>query len=488
MAYFEDLQPCTAVPGEWRNLLAVGWLSRDHEFTRGAFDREFLDDAMRGEYRVPGVGSFVRKCELCSGADLPRTEAGLLFIEGNGVMYVAPRLIRHYVQKHGYRPPPAFISALPAGALYGPAFKEAIARHLVIEAPAAPEPQRTAYGTEGIQVLEGIEPVRIRPGMYFGGTGARALTELLWEIVGNSLDEHLAGAATRISIDIDPSGWITVEDDGRGIDPELFDVVFTSLHSGATLDGHHPHVHLRTGLMGAGVGPSNALCASLEVETRRNGQAYLATYSCGRVVDRVTSLGPTEKRGTVLRFLPDDEIFRDGVQLDLVALEHRLDEIAWMCPKLDIRLQGRSLQHADGLRGWVRHLAPDVVKETVLSAVGTENDVEVDVVLGWRPRSSEPLIRAFANYAETNEPNSSNRKGLVLAVNEFIRTKRASREKKVMSGLVAVVHVGLLHPRFGGPTRARLEMKEAQMAVQRVVTRAINQAPWWWDRLHTALG
>lgn len=124
----------------------------------------------------------------------------------------------------------------------------------------------------------------------------------------------------------------------------------------------------------------------------------------------------------------------------------------------------------------------------MVSAIGSVNDVDVEVALGWRPRGKEPLIRAFANYAETEEPASSNRQGVIAAVRSAIKQKRASKEKRVLSGLVAIVHVGLLHPKFGGPTRARLEMKEVQVAVEQVVTRAINQAPWWWDRLHEAIG
>lgn len=475
MPYFKDLEPCTAFPGEWKNLQSVGWLAKGHEYPRGPVDLHLLQRMSQLGWHPPGASTAFHRCEFCGEGPPAHSETGAIFVPGEGVLYVAPRMIRHYIQKHGYQPPAQFLDAARTSPTDGLTFDAAIGRHFV--RPAVE-----------IEVLEGLEPVRRRPGMYIGGTDSRGLHGMLLEIVANSLDEYLVGAATRIAVDVDAQGWIKVEDDGRGMKAEFIETVFTALHTGATFDGHQPHIHLRSDAHGVGLAPVNALCAQLEVETRRDGVASRVGFARGRVVEPLRSLGATSERGTVIRFLPDAQIFPAEVRFELDALDRQLSTLAWLCPKLDILLQGRSLQRAEGLPGWVRALAPEVVQETMLSAIGTVNDVNVEVAFAWRPRSKEPLIRAFANYLETEEPMSSNRQGVISAVRSAIKQKRASREKKVLSGLVAVVHVGLLHPRFGGPTRARLEMKEAQVAVHQVVTRAINEAPWWWDRLHEAIG
>ena len=368
MAWFEDLQPCTAFPGEWKNLLAVGWLAKGHDYSRGPLDPELLRQLNRTTWQPPNLPGGAHRCDLCVEGEHARSESGVLFFPGDGVLYAAPRLIRHYMLKHGYSPPPEFIRAVRQGpAPYSQEYQDAVSRHFRSEYEQRVPP---------IAVPEGIEPVRIRPGMYFGSTDAGGLGRLVFEVFGNSLDEYLSGAATRISVDADDHGWIAIQDDGRGLPvgtserDSQFEVLFTTLHAGATLDGHHPHVHVRSDHHGAGLGAVNAVCARLEVETRRDGVAYRAAFECGQVVEKLRSLGPTQERGTLIRFLPDDEVFDVGARLGLEAVEAPLESIAWLCPKLDLRLQGRSLQRAEGLPGWVRHLAPDIVKETVLSAIG----------------------------------------------------------------------------------------------------------------------
>lgn len=481
MSYFKDLEPCTAFPGAWNNLRAVGWLAKGHDFTRGSVEDGLFERIARVYWNPPGAPTGSHQCEFCGPGEIARVGHGAVFIPGNGVLYVAPGLLRHYVRKHGYQPPAAFLEAVRTCPQW-PDYQDAVRVFLI-------EPQDEAVlPRPEVQILEGLEPIRRRPGMYIGSTDSRGLHHMVLEVVGNSFDQFLAGAATRITVDVDAQGWVRIEDDGRGMPVETIEAVFTTLHAGPTFDGHHPHVHVRSHAQGVGLGPVSALCARLEVETRRDGVAYRASFSCGRLVQAVQRQGETAERGTVIRLQPDDEIFHEGARLELEVLETALEKLAWLSPRLDLRLQGRSLQRREGLPGWVRHLAPEVVKETVLSAIGSVNDVDVEVALGWRPRGKEPLIRAFANYAETEEPASSNRQGVIAAVRDAIKQKRAAREKRVLSGLVAIVHVGLLHPKFGGPTRARLEMREAQVAVEQVVTRAINQAPWWWDRLHEAIG
>jgi DNA gyrase/topoisomerase IV subunit B len=442
MPSFKDLEPCSAFPGEWNDLLAVGWLGKYDEFTKGPLDRELIRALERvNTWQPPNAPAELHFCPFCPPEENVRARDRALFIPGDGVLYVAPWSILHSMRKHGYAPPPAFVQAV----LKSPSqveFHAAITRHFPVHG-------------KGIEVLEGLEPVRRRPGMYVGDVGPVGLENMLLELVGNSLDESLARAATRIVIDVDSEGWITVEDDGRGMPVER---------------------------------PQPMLPSAIEIVSRRAGMAYRAAFERGQLVQASEQVGPTDQRGTRIRFLPDSTIFKDGVRLDLETIERRLTELAWLCPTLELTLQGRSLKQVTGIPGWIGSLAPELVKETALSAVGTVKDVTVEVALAWRPRATEPLIRSFANYVEMVEPSSSERRGLITAMERFIGSKRASRKKKVMSGLVAVVHVRMLHPRFGGPTRRRLEVEEARVAVDQVVTKMINDAPPWWEQLNRAIG
>lgn len=472
--YFEDLTPCTAFPGVWRNLLAVGWLSKDHSFTKGPVEAGIIP---RVRFLGPDAPRSAQVCELCNSEPVPVTSPAL-FVPGDGVMYVAPALLRHYVRKHGYQPPSEFLEALKK-------YPALDLRSDFIDAYRAEQPPED-LGRPMVLLAE-LEAVRRRPGMFFGSSDANGLQHALSEVVANSFDEYLAGAATRISVDIDADRWATVEDDGRGFRTELIERALTQLHSGATLDGHQPHVHVAPRLHGVGLAAVNAVSERLELETRREGVAHAAVFSRGRIIEPLHELGATSARGTRVRFLFDEEIFDDGVSFDLESIERALQSLSWLSPKLDIRFQGQSLQKTEGLKGWLRELAPNIVSSTVLTGVGNEDGVEVEVAFGWQRWGSGPLVRAFVNYGETPDEKSSNRAGLINAVRTFVRAKRASTERSALNGLVGIVHVRLLEPKFGGPTKAQLEMKGVEKAVHQVVMRAINAAPQWWSKLHEAM-
>ena len=492
MAHIEDLRPCSAFPGEWRNLLAVGWLAKDHEYSRGEVEPEVIDRLNRiYSWEPPGAPSGAHVCEFCEREDGPPAGAGSIFVAGQGVLYVAPRLIGHYIRRHGYRPPPAFLKALRASP--GGATQTEIVAHLVgyVE-PASP------YTAADITVLEGLDPVRVRPGMYVG-PGPRRAEELVSIIVNVFINGHLTGATTRVSVDINDRGWVTIEDDGRGISIDhrhprqrpWVEVLFGGLGAGF----HFPrdefpkeHVspghHIRHRPWFSSPAVVTALSARLELETRPDGNAYRLEFASGLLLRSVTNVGASPKRGTVVRFLADDEIYRDGVRPDLEAVERRLRDVARLCPRLHVEFQGRSLSCPKGLAAWPLEAAPELVKETLLSAHGTVSDVDVEVAFAWRPRASAPLIRSFLNFIETPDGGSHER-GLISAVEQVIAAKRASRKKKVLSGLVGIVHVGAESPRLHGLSP---EDEAVRVAVRDVVTRAINEAPWWWDRLHTAIG
>lgn len=494
MAHYEDLEPCTAFPGEWRDLLAVGWLAKDHEYSRGEVEPEVVDRLTRiFSWAPPDAPRGAHVCELCMCEDGPPAGAGSIFVAGEGVLYVAPRLIAHYIRRHGYRPPPAFLEALRASP--GGATQSQIVAHLVgYLAPAAPS---NPYVPAELTVLEGLDPVRVRPGMYIG-PGPRRAEELVSIIVNVFIKGHLTGATTRVSVDINDRGWVTVEDDGRGIsidrrqprEPPWVEVLFGGLsgfhfHSDefpkeAVSPGHY----IRHKPWFSSPAVVTALSARLELETRPDGNACRLEFASGHLLRSVTKVGASPKRGTVVRFLADDEIYGDGVRPALEAVERRLRDVARLCPRLHIEFQGRSLSCPEGLAAWPLEAAPELVKETLLSAHGTVREVDVEVAFAWRPRASAPLIRSFLNFAETPDGGSHER-GLISAVEQVNAAKRASRKKKVLSGLVGIVHVGAESPQLRGLSP---EDEAVRVAVRDVVTRAINEAPWWWDKLHEAIG
>ena len=493
MAYFEDLQPCTAFPGQWKGLVAVGWLAKGHDFPRGPVNRELitrLDGA--GAWQPPDAPSGSHRCDLCPEGEVARTGSGAIFIPGDGVLYVAPRLITHYMRKHGYAPPAAFCRAAAASpAMRSVEYFDAISAHFTglvpVRRPAAPG----RYDLSDIVVLEGLEPIRLRPGMYLGATNSAALDRMLEEVVENSVKDYLVGGARRVTVEVDGKGWVTVEDDGRGIpvDPmpgyglSALEIIFTRLLTpGPSFGGQPaPNVNITRGMFGVGLPVVNALSARLEVESRRAGVAYTAAFEAGKTVEPLSRGGETALKGTRIRYLPDDEIFDEGSRLDLTRLENRFIELARLCPRPDLRVQGRSLQRAEGLPGWVRELAPDAVTETALSAFGTVDEVEVELALAWSPSGTAPRVLSFVNYASLTD-GGSQEEGLLAAVRASAPDEASGN--RLLAGLVAVVHVGMLHPRFRGPIRAALEVDAARTAVIEVVRRAVAEAPWWWDRLH----
>jgi DNA gyrase/topoisomerase IV subunit B len=319
----------------------------------------------------------------------------------------------------------------------------------------------TEYDAARIEVLEGLEPVRRRPGMYIGSTDAQGLEHLLFEVIGNGLDEHLAGRATRLQVEVGDGGWVVVEDNGSGIDltaPNALERIFRTVHLGATLDGHHPHVHVTPTLHGAGFAVVNALSARFELVSHRDGVASRAAWVRGVLVEPLARTASTE-RGTRVRFLPDAEIFQ-GVPLDLEHLVMRFTELGWLLPRLDLRLQGRCFQQPAGVAGWVlRDAGEALVAGSLVEASGVVDDVQVELAFAQTRRQQGPAVRSFVNYRATE--GGSHASGLLDAVG-------------VHRGLVAVVHVGLLHPRFKGPVRAVLETEAARVAVETVATQALR--------------
>jgi DNA gyrase subunit B len=318
--------------------------------------------------------------------------------------------------------------------------------------------------------------------MYFGSIDGTGLHNLLWEVVGNVLDLHLARWATELTVEI-ADGWATVRDDGPGISVDsdakaqvpTLQAVFTRLRVDPTYDGHSPHVHLRPAMAGVGLGPVNALCARLEVETTRGGVRWHQAYVRGRPATRVERIGETRLEGTTVRFLPDPDVF-GASSFDPVTIRDQLQRLAWLNPLLHISFDGTRLPARGGIAGWLITSTKDL--EVSLATRQHVEHVDVDLALGWST-SPETTVRSFVNFAETKTGTHvdglwQGLAGLARALGIQAAEAEALSKRALAPGLTAFIHVGLLDPRFGGPTREHLATPLAATAVAQAL---VNELP-----------
>lgn len=335
---------------------------------------------------------------------------------------------------------------------------------------------------ETIRVIDGLEAVQRRPGMYFGNThdGSAAVSMVL-EVVGNVVDLHLARHARHVSVDLDADGFVTVEDDGPGVSTAaqengrtLLEIVFTTLHAGATFDGHYPHVHVTAGLGGVGVAAVNALSARLEVESRHEGRLWRVSWERGRLVEPLASHGSSDRSGTRIRFLPDAQALPSW-RVDRDRLEARLRELAWLNPSLEIRWCGATLPWHGGVAGLVRALVPRTPSGgTILEGHRLLDDVEVDFALAWSTHPDSE-VRSFVN--QNRSLKGTHVSGLHAALRGVAASLGAQApdeelDARLRPGLVAAVHVLLRGPSFAGPTREHLLTPHAGTATERAVREA----------------
>jgi DNA gyrase subunit B len=343
----------------------------------------------------------------------------------------------------------------------------------------------------GIEVLEGLEPVRRRPGMYVGGTSQRALHQLVWEVVDNAVDEALAGFCTRVDVEIEPDGVVRVEDDGRGIPVathaetglSALELVFTRLHAGGKFGGGLYKVS--GGLHGVGASVTNALSTWLEAEVRRDKHVWTQRYERGIVMTPVVKGRPLargEASGTVVRWRFDDTIFDRGVHYSMSTIAARLKEKSYLVRGLEFRFRqpGQPEQvflSERGLADYVRDLNAErqAVHPTVISLVGGDA-APVEVALQWTD-SSEERIYSFCNVVNTVDGGthvSGLRRALTRCLNAHAyETGRLKKDKgealeprDVFDGLTAAVSVMVEDPQFEGQTKGRLNNTEAQGTVQ----------------------
>lgn len=358
------------------------------------------------------------------------------------------------------------------------------------------------YGADNIQALEGLEAVRKRPGMYIGSTDTKGLHHLVWEVVDNSIDEHLAGHASRIDITINEDNSITVNDDGRGIPTGMheklqksaLEVVMTVLHAGGKFDKNTYKVS--GGLHGVGISVVNALSTYLDAEIHRDGKIFRQRYEEGKPVTEVTIHGDTDLRGTTITFDPDPNIF-DSKVYKYDTLANRLREMAFLNKGLRLSLTDKREKEEDGsfkrdefhseggLVEFVRFLdeskAPLI--EPPISVEGKEDNVEVEVALQFNTSFSEN-INSFVNNINTRE-GGSHVNGFRMAVTRefknygrsegmFTKAKVNVSSEDFREGLTAVISVRVPEPQFKGQTKGELGNSEVTGIVSRTVGNALK--------------
>jgi len=353
------------------------------------------------------------------------------------------------------------------------------------------------YTAESIQVLEGLEAVRRRPGMYIGSTDLRGLHHLVWEVVDNSIDEAMAGHATRIRVTVMDNGVVEVEDDGRGIPvgrhatgKDALEVVHTVLHSGGKFGGGGYKVS--GGLHGVGVSVVNALSSSLKVETARDGAIWTQEYKRGDPTGKVRKLGPQgDRRGTRTRFQADAEMF-ESVDFSFDTISQRLRESAYLTKGVWITLidqradRERSFYFEGGLQSFVRHLNrnKEVLHNRPIYVDRREGGTAVEVALQYNDTYTENVL-AFANNINTVDGGThvtGFRAALTSSLNDWARKAGVLKDSDtnlsgddVREGLTAVISVKLTDPQFEGQTKAKLGNAEVKGQVQTAVTDSLTQ-------------
>ncbi|MDR2355994.1 MAG: DNA topoisomerase (ATP-hydrolyzing) subunit B [Clostridiales Family XIII bacterium] len=347
------------------------------------------------------------------------------------------------------------------------------------------------YDAEQIQVLEGLEPVRKRPGMYIGSTGPRGLHHLVYEVVDNSVDEALAGFCKNISIVIQKDNSVLVEDDGRGMPVDIHptlgipavEVIHTVLHAGGKFGGGGYKVS--GGLHGVGASVVNALSERMEVEIKRNGRIYRQVYARGETQTKLEIVGEAKKTGSRTMFKPDPEIF-DEVDFDYDTLEHRLREMAFLNKGVRINLtderedrkKKESFYYEGGIREFVKHqnkakepIHPDIIYFEVKRG----GDVEIEVAMQYTDRYNETIL-SYANNINTTEGGThlvGFRSALTRVFNDYAKRNKFLKEndagfagEDVREGLTAVVSVKLTEPQFEGQTKTKLGNSEMRGYVE----------------------
>ncbi len=359
------------------------------------------------------------------------------------------------------------------------------------------EKENVVYGADQIQVLEGLEPVRKRPGMYIGTTGPKGLHHLVYEVVDNSIDEALAGRCDIISISINIDGSVTVTDNGIGIPTGIHpktgkstvETVLTVLHAGGKFgDGAYK---VSGGLHGVGISVVNALSEWLEVTVEREGNIYNQRFERGVSQGDLKVVGSSDKTGTSITFMPDSTIF-DEIEFKYDTLEYRLRELAFLNKAVRIKFKDERYDRSDefyyegGIKAFVEYMNRNKspIHPDIIYFEGEKDGSAVELAMQYTTEYSENIL-SFANNINTHEGGShlsGLRSALTRVVNEYGRSQNMIKEKEenltgddVREGVTAILSVKLTEPQFEGQTKTKLGNSEMRGIVESLVAEGLNR-------------
>ena len=343
------------------------------------------------------------------------------------------------------------------------------------------------YGASQIQVLEGLEAVRKRPGMYIGSTSSRGLHHLVWEIIDNSIDEALAGYASEINVTIEKDNWIKVTDNGRGIPVDIqekmgrpaVEVILTVLHAGGKFDGGSYKVS--GGLHGVGSSVVNALSSTLEVYVHKNGEVHYQSYTRGVPDADLKVIDTTDKTGTIIRFKADKEIFTETTVYEIEILQKRIKELAFLNKGLEINLTDEreeepvefKYHYEGGIRSYVEELnkTKEGLHEEIIYMDDSKDEIEVEIAMQYNLGYTCTLL-TYANNIYTHEGGTHEdgfKRALTKVINNYATkqnmiksTEERLSGEDVREGLTAIVSIKHTDPQFEGQTKTKLGNSEAR--------------------------
>ena len=365
----------------------------------------------------------------------------------------------------------------------------------------------TDYGADQIQVLEGLEPVRKRPGMYIGTTGPRGLHHLVYEVVDNSVDEALAGHCSHITIDLNADGSVTVTDDGRGIPTDVhsrtgksaLETVMTVLHAGGKFGGGGYKVS--GGLHGVGVSVVNALSEWVQVTVWRNKKEHVQRYARGEAQGELdVKSGAGSRTGTSVSFKPDAQIFTETIEFDYTTLAGRLRELAYLNAGVDITFTDNRLDllksdepkvnryfYEGGIREYVEYINKDKqpIHPDIIYVSGEKNGVQVEAALQWCVDAYSDNLMGFANNIRTVD-GGTHLEGLkavlTRTMNNFARKRNKRKDNEsnlagenIREGLTAVISVKVPEPEFEGQTKTKLVNTEVRGIVDSLMGEILSE-------------
>jgi DNA gyrase subunit B len=360
----------------------------------------------------------------------------------------------------------------------------------------APKQSNDGYNASSITVLEGLEAVRKRPGMYIGSTGERGLHHMVWEVVDNAVDEALAGFCDRVEVTLLSDGGVRVTDNGRGMPVDMHltqkkpavEVILTVLHAGGKFDGKAYAVS--GGLHGVGVSVVNALSHRLEVVIKKDGFTWFQPYADQRPAAKLSKGDPTRESGTQLTFWADPSIF-ETTEYSFETISRRMQEMAFLNRNLTMVLRDErpaaqtegvpkevTYCYPGGIEDFVRHLnaSKEPIHRSVVAYAGKGDGIDVEVAMQWNQSYSESVY-TFANTINTHEGGTHEegfRAALTTVVNKYARDKKLLKDKDdnltgddIREGLAAIVSIKLAEPQFEGQTKTKLGNTEAKSFVQK---------------------